>query len=72
MIVHKTADTKNLSKRFYGFWLLTIAAVYGLLIPNPSLFMTIVTWIVVICGTTVCLLEQQRELEERVRRRHQD
>ena len=23
----KTADTKNLTRRFYGFWLLAIAAV---------------------------------------------
>jgi uncharacterized membrane protein YccC len=72
MTSHKTADTKNLTKRFYGFWLLAIAAVSGLLIPEPSPFITVVTWIVIICGITVCLLEQQWELEERARRRHDD
>jgi hypothetical protein len=69
MTTNKLGHAKNLSKRFNGFWLITIAAVYALLVTDRSPFMTVVTGTVIVCGTSLCVLEQQQEWRGRARRR---
>ena len=68
MLENKTDDTKNLYRRSNWFWLITYGAVIALVIPDRSPFMTVLIWIVIICGTASCVFAQQRESEERAPR----
>ena len=72
MTKNKPPAPKVLSMRYNGFWLITIAAVSALLNPDRGPFITVVTWIVIISGTTLCIYAQREELEDRARRDHED
>ena len=72
MSTDKLGYTKEPSTWLEGFGLVTIAAVTGVLNPDPSPFITVVTWIAIICGTTLCICAQREGLEERARRGHDE